>query len=577
VFDGTKCSCDPSKLSTFEGESKCVGTQIADSIKTIIGTTTCNYWQSAHSCPGEKICNDVSGNYDYCSCEKVNTCTSGSIKCLNTTHYQNCQQTTDINSCYKFRGTYSVDIETQKCDITTNKIVARSDIGCAFNSPGYACSTLKDARGILLEKCVGTPGVCTITSDSYSATESQYTSQNTKCFDNSVYYVKKYTDKKDYFRWEIKTNAEYSESGVCKTGFHCASDGTNGRCFSDNEFMNIDTANSYAVNQPIINVKIQLTNKVTDKGGLPSIIYLTEDGDEIPGTRITNKLTNPNGLIYFNYTYSHPRVSDITLEVIVGDPNGVNYKGSKTITIAKTSQVRLTCPLISYVERPITCSFSIIDATTNQILSGTKTTVSLKQGGDEIRDYDLTSNSLTFETQTAGSVELQISASKDGYLADVEKISLSVDDPVIGQEFLVDNKDYSLYTQLGGISTGSHTLTLKIDESGNPIELTSINAKVQIPSGGTKDLTFTQSATDDLLWTTNYNFADSGRTYVITGEIVPKDYTKEIVGFEYSLTTVGTSTEDLNQQKKQLVWIVVGIVFAIAVLILMVVLIRRKR
>lgn len=570
TFDATtnKCVCSAS-TSCNSQDTQCIGSsQIRTcSPKSIAdkqcpgGVCQCYSWDlTASSCGSNRLCKIASGA-DYCTCEGVSTCSLGQIKCKDSINYLECSQSpNDPLSCLDYRDLgQKVDSGTQICNINTNKIELKAST-CTQTSDGsliYSpCITSTDTNGVSVESCIS--GTCRAISDENTATSLDVS--KTRCSSNIVQKVITYNGKSGaIYRWETKTDAPYSTNGVCNSDFTCA----NGICESNNKFMIVTSKDSYAVGESISNITIQMTSLVENKGsGLPITLQLFDsEGNEIVSARNTGSKIGALGKSTINLGYSHTLVEDLTLKIKVGD-----YSGSKKIVIANNLIVKPTCPSVAIVDRDIICNWKVVDAKSNTLVTNNlDTSVKVTQGTTEILDYELTTSSIKFSSSKAGSVKLIVSATASGYLPGSATISIPINSPTISQALLIDNKDSSEYS--GGVNTGIHQLILDVEESGQPLDVAMIEATMLIPSGAEQKLTFSKSSMGK--WTTSYNLLQAGQTYIITGNIVPSDISKSVTPFEYSISTVGTSTQDLSTQTNTIIIaIVIGIISIIAIIAL---------
>lgn len=598
-------------------DAECLGTQqikgcqevrINDKL-CIAGTCIFYKWNTQIvNCGTNKVCQSINNAPDQCICS--NECAIGTVQCIDSSKYRDCSKDpSDSISCRAYRDLGSKVELGQICDVGTNTIKTSSgcrwnnpscssgktcifsssnpsdngicqDIGCSYETSGYECSTQTDTNGAKLEFCNN--NVCSATADSNSAIEVDY--QKTRCDTVNKNLVQKanrysinYRGTSYYiYRWETYSGATDSTSGVCNSGFRCGLDGTNARCISENEFMIIRSLSNYAVGTKLTNISVELTTKVPDRTNVPitAILKDKETGASIVGARV-DTFTNTKGIALISFTYTPQKTQDLLLEVSVknkADTTKIEYSGSKTITIAKTLDVKLNCPSQFIINREAKCTFTVEDIDTGEIVSVPIIEVTVKQGIDEI-DYLTTTSAITFTPTKVGSVTITLKATKESYNPATSVQSVSIQSPKVSQTLLVDSKPLSDY-DLTGITTGSHSISLAFTESGISLDVDSIEATVLTPSGASNIVTFTESQGK---WSASVPLTDKGQTYVISGFAYPSDISKSVIPFEYSISTVKSTTEDLGTQINWIIIGIIGFVVVVGVVIVLAFIGRKKK
>lgn len=632
VFDDVSKKCIlPSGIQCSVGNSKCVSgdpSKINKCQFVSIGDASGYIYLTPESCLGVTQCNDKAGENDVCDCSTVDKCTAGDIKCLSTSSYSICKK--DIldlaGSCLDYRDNIKVG-ETQKCEGDT--IQARSDIGCEYNTPGKTCSLNLDTNNIKFETC--TNNVCTATQDQYTASESDYVPIiKNKCIGSNVYKATKYTGNfGEYYRWDkSQTCSELNSGGItfgCTNGACSANSNSysatladyspviktkcigmdvyiatkhtgnfadyytwekketcggndicsNGKCTPTYKNVGIIGQNQFAINQNIENITIDVLSSAADAS--KSIIAQLCEGSECTSSnelKRINTFFSSNGKAILDFDYSYPRSGTLTIKVTVGDPNGINYQTSKQITILKTIIIKPVCtPLQAYVGRDVTCTWDIKDIDTGSLISAIPT-VTIKQGTRAITGTPVGSNGIKFTPDTVGSVEFKVSASKEGYISDTQIINIDVQELSRTQTLLLDNVDFFTYSE-AGITVGTKQLELKLSESGVPINVQTISAKIITPSAQEVPITFNKVSTGD--YKVIYNFQQPGQVYILKGEVIFTDLTKENLPFEYRINTASSATEDITGQFNILLWgSIIGIIFLVIGIIVIIIVKRRK-
>lgn len=565
IFDPvtSSCVCNPDK-SCNPLESECVGDLIRRCSIVPIGDKVCYQWQNAQNCEGSLKCS--SGE---CSCEGVETCNSGDIQCTSTTTYLTCSKDpNDVNSCLIYRDLGGTVGQFQQC--LNNEIIQRQDVGCAYNTPGSECSQQRDSNNILIEQCINNECVSPI--DDLTATESDFLSQRTRCSENTIQEVKKYTGNLiNSYRWETKTNAQYSTLGVCKEDYLCV-ELLSGQatCGLAAQFVGIIAEEDYGINDPINNVLVSLTAQVPNRANMPITARLLENNAEISGTRI-NTFTDSSGMVTLNFNYQHPRSGKLTIDV-VANPSGTQYKGSKEINILQTLNLKLNCPISGYTNTQVECSWKTENIDTGNLVSPDKLDIVVQQGGLDIPYNPIGTTGLSFKTQSIGSVLVQITSNKNGFISDTEEANIPINSLTTTQDFKIDNIDYFSNSQ---VSTGTHQLAIDVKDSvGNLQTVQTVTGTLVTPTGQQIPITFNKVSEGS--YKAIANFPTAGQTYTVKGTITFPDVAKDNIPFEYSINTLGSKTEE---EITNTIYLIIGgfIVLLFIIFIIIFAVIKKKR
>jgi len=574
VFDDVKKTCVPPISTCLPAEAECVGDLIRSCEPTVIAGQTAYYWEpTAKACLGEKTCDNRGTNVfdDVCSCDKVDECEIDSIQCTNSTNYKVCTKDYNaVNSCLLYRDLGNKVLGSQECDMANNEIIERNDVGCSFNTPGTECSTQKDRAGVLLESCAN--NVCIQKNDNLTSTSADYSNLNTRCYNNYVQGVKKYTiPTKSFYRWETLTNATNSIQGLCTGDYLCLEISNKASCQPSYEYVGIITKEAYGVNEKINNIKIDVTSNVPNKNNIPLIVRLLENGQEISGVGRQDTLTNNNGTAIINFEYAPIKKGVLIIQVIAGDPQGVFYNASKTINILPALVIKLNCPTQGYLGTVIECSWRIEDAETSVLLDANPV-ITITQGAQSISDYTTVAKTgVKFNALSLGTVDVEVKASKTDYLDAMTKLIVPVQSQIITQNLYLDN--VIINSLPNGIDVGVTELKLGItDQTGARQSVSSVQAQIKTPSGASDTLQFSLISDD---WRVNYNFQQAKTTYELSGSIYLTDISKTPIPFLYKITTVEAASE--KEQANFNTAIISGIVVVLAVIVAMVVVIRFRK
>lgn len=334
----------------------------------------------------------------------------------------------------------------------------------------------------------------------------------------------------------------------------------------------------FGVEQEMTNITIILSSNLGDIKNTKVKVSLCKPNSDCTGsnelTRVT-ALTDSNGEIYlgdksnaYSLDYVPTKGGDYALRVIV-DPDGVAYEASRVFTVASTLDLILNCPAQGYIERDVKCTWNVYVAGTSpkQKVDATPT-IKVIQGEDELPNTP-TLSSVTFQTDITGSVDVSVNVEKEGYLGDTEIAQVPINNPVLGQTFFVDNKDFFTFTGVG-VNTGTHQLKLNIDESGDPIAIQSVTGEIRTPSGQIIEMTFLEKQGD---WVTTYNFDQAGQTYKLSGKVIFEDITKDDLLFEYNILTASGVTD---KNKTTITFTIVGIVVGVLIIVVVLIILFKK-
>lgn len=550
--DNDDCVCDSSN-SCSPTEAECINNQILKCEKKIYGGKTCYQWQSSvQSCPGELECwdKDTSELDDICSCEGINECDAGQIECISLTTYKECskdpQNPTD--TCFKLRDLGGTVGQFQQCK--NNQIEERGDIGCDFNTPGFECDTSN------FEECVNNECLCV--QDDDTSDESSYLSNSKRCKGNTIQKTQKHGD---CYRWETDE--------TCIEDFVCVQQGNDASCIAGFEFVGIFTNSPYGVDKPIENITVIVTDDMPGGKVNQNVIARLLDGTNI--LKQVNTLTDGQGKAQINFDYTHPRIGELTIEVSVGETGNL-YQQTKTINIEKTLQIKLSCPAQGFIGRDISCSWKVQDADTKDLITATPS-INVMQGGEDISYTPLGIDKLKFVSDIVGSVEVIVSADKEGYIGTLSQTSVSIQPTQQQQLFNIDNADFFSYAGVG-ITDGTHQLELVAEESGTLLKVLSIDAEIRTPSGQIVPLTFNEVSTGK--WSATYNFEQVGTTYTLRGTTYFEDIEKEPIPFEYTIPTLSGTTQK-EQSYINLIIIGVAVVVGLILIFVIIALLRRRK
>jgi hypothetical protein len=341
------------------------------------------------------------------------------------------------------------------------------------------------------------------------------------------------------------------------------------QCVSGSAYINIISPDNYAIGQNIDNVTIQLKAGTFNfaKSKITAILY---EGTNEVGTKLTNGFVNSLGQVNVDFRYSSSRSTDLSIKMIVDNGEGQIFQASKTIKVLPTLDNKLTCDVQGYVDRTVSCSWKTYDKDTGSVVSSNPI-VEVKQGSTNLVYSPVGSNGIEFKSSNTGGVSVNVLVSKSGYISDTDSILVSIQSVQTTTTFNIDNKEFFSYA---GFTTGVHTLELVAKDSGVPSEVSKVEATITTPSNQAIPVTFNRVSTG--VFRTSFNLEEAGRTYSLDGNFVYLG-TRDSIPFSYKLSTTATTTEDLGSQMNVIIIAgVVGLLMAIAFIVLAIWLKRSK-
>jgi len=250
------------------------------------------------------------------------------------------------------------------------------------------------------------------------------------------------------------------------------------------------------------------------------------------------------------------------------NPNGLNQEVIRQINFKKILEVKLNCPIEAFAGSDILCTFTVEDAENPTSLISFTPSVSISQG-----DKQLTSNlgidSLTFTSNILGDVVVELRAGSGGFLdgEDITQVIISL--PEKKETLLIDGKTLSSFAGQG-VLQGTHDLTLKFEKGNELLDVNSLELIMETPSG--EVLTLTPQRINEGTFKTNFNFQQSGTTYVLKGTVNPEDVGELPFKFENNILIVGEITEEFGTS---LLLIGIGVAVAVIVIIITMIFIFR--
>ena len=321
------------------------------------------------------------------------------------------------------------------------------------------------------------------------------------------------------------------------------------QCIPGSTYIKIISKDNYAINENIDNITIKLEASAIDitKAKVTSILY---DNSIEKGTRLSNGFTNQVGEVKIDFKYKPTKSGELSIYVIVNDGTR-EFKTQKKIYVKPTIDTKLNCEVLGYVGRYVSCEWKSYDADNGNLIITTPT-IGISQGQSQLVYETTGSTNIKFKTDTTGSVEVKLKTEKDGYIPDADETIVEIQSLQRSQKFTVDNKDFFDYPT--GLTIGTHELKFRVEESGEAIEIQTVNAKITTPSFQTIQLSFYK--TNNIgEYKATYNFLQPGQTYDLSGTIIFKDYSKEPIQFQYKITTTASQTETM---KNQFTYIIIG-------------------
>jgi len=262
-----------------------------------------------------------------------------------------------------------------------------------------------------------------------------------------------------------------------------------------------------------------------------AIIQLYEPGATKPIKKL-NVQTGPDGTaaINFNYELKKKGSYSITGTINPGEDNELLI--NNLINVKQGLAITLSCPPQGIIDRDITCDLKVQDVESLAILSVTPIFTITQAGEDIVYNYDVSSRKVTFKTDSTGSVDVVVNIDYTGYVFSSDETQIEINTPTLNEDLLIDNNDFFSYST-SGVDVGIRKLTLKIDKSGESVDVLEVEAAIKTPSGQEVPLTFIQKGN---IFETTFNFEQAGYTYHMIGQVVFSGEDNNLP-FEYSILT----------------------------------------
>lgn len=267
--------------------------------------------------------------------------------------------------------------------------------------------------------------------------------------------------------------------------------------------------------------------------------------------------------------------------ISVIDPSGVKKINTFDISIKPTLLIKdFSCGTgTGFVDRDITCSWKVVDAST----SSDKTGAVIQEVNVVYNKQNLSADPLqgkvTFKVPGAGEALINL---KVDLITPIEYIGTSGVARVTVQEadrtqklFIDDKSKEQLTTIVAG--TTAHKLTIKVDESGVPVDVDHITAEISLPAGCPATGCSVKFNKVGLDWIAYYTFDLPSQTYTLSGTVSFVDVNKPELQFSYPITTTAESAI-ITPEDYTLYFIIGGIVlFSTIIVFLFIIFGRRKK
>lgn len=344
---------------------------------------------------------------------------------------------------------------------------------------------------------------------------------------------------------------------------------------------------SFPSGQKFSNMSIYMSSNLGDlTGKTVSIAILDSNKNPINslGAKVTTQIQSNRTITVGCNTGSTclsyvPNTGTYYLKVVIDPTNAadpgktyLNYIFYQQLKVQPGITLKLNCPDNAQIDTPIICTWIATDPDTMQALTVTPNII-ITQGDQVIQPTSIELGKATFTTSNLlDKIVFDMTASAAGhYSAHVIANPISINAPVVSPKVSVDGENYDTI-QDKIITKGAHTLAITAaDQSGNNIDIQSIDIKIKTPTGQQVPLAFTKTGDR---WTASYNFDQGGFTYNFNGNIY---YTSDayttgsVIGHLTPKEAITTGYTDYTT------WIIAGVVVGIVIIIFVVILLRGKR
>jgi hypothetical protein len=462
--------------------------------------------------------------------------------------------------------------------------------GCSYpQNPGYVACDINN-----FENCVDNSCVCK--DDANACQLSDYANGVVRCNPDNTNVVQICGIKNNPLITPGVSCYRWSDNITCNTYSACGVQNGIAQCIP--VFHNagiVPSKTEFAIGEEIKGIEIQVTKEFdTDNSGVPVIISLWDNvtNKEIIETGYTRiyTITDNKGVAKIDcsttkncFNYKAIRTGTLVVHAIVGDyPNGKYFEASPVNVYAmKTLDVRMTCPIEGKINRDVTCTWTITDKSTGKDPTSKPNIDITLSPAIAFTPSGITG--VVFKYDKIGSVVVTVEITANGYMSANQSIAVPINPTTENIVLTIDDNPFS---SVDTYTVGSHTISVKLDQSGIPITDATFSTTIRTPAGGIEPIVFTADSNNPGTYVATYNFVEEGKVYTLgqagsgtSGQITFSDLSKQPLTLSYNINTAKSVTSDLGGLYTTIVvsGIVVGLIFVIFIAIFFIVRKKRKK
>ena len=316
-----------------------------------------------------------------------------------------------------------------------------------------------------------------------------------------------------------------------------------------------------------IQLEVRLNLVSGDEAGKRVTLFLKQGNTTILQQK--DEFTNDQGVALFNLqpiqksgTYTFLAISEDIQDI-------------KNFEIKPKVDLRMDIPTINFINQDIKINLRVTDVESGAVLIADTLVANVKRGEESLA-YTITGTTITIPKNVVnklGTIMVNATAKKSGYLGDTEIGTVVVQNPITDLKLTIDGEDeVSFSTE--GIKTGNRQINIKVTEGTQVIEIGNFDVTIKDPSGEEQKLSFFRKS--DGSYQTTYNFLQEGNVYYIFGTIQIFGEGREPIPIDYTVTTIKQPIEKLPFQLNW-VWFAIAGFFIMVLLLVYFIFIRKPK
>ena len=354
--------------------------------------------------------------------------------------------------------------------------------------------------------------------------------------DKEIQECKKGSD--GIYKWTTITELSCNIGKVCITG-------SNAYCEKPYN-VEINSLESYPIQMPITNISISLTSNKLSTNNVIVIACIENEklgcSDETKYSQLIQIRTDNNGninSISFDKGVQNTGVYYISSYVKDYKDTTLN---SKQILIKNRLDLDVKIPTTNFINQDIIVTYRAEDITTKQTIIPS-VEIFLDMGGVNIPYTNVGIDGFRFKVNKMGTVHYRLVGSASNYETDIEEGNIEIIHPTLTPSIKLNNLNIKDLSETS-VSTGTKTIEIKVQRGTENLRVDTSNLRIRNPAQTTGEgsiLDFSRDSNN--IYTTTYNFQESGKTYYLEGTFVIIE-TGELINIETSINTQSEGRAD---------------------------------